>query len=74
MSTTIPAVAPSAAAPASIHIPTDLLGIVVGVFGLDNRPQAQPRFRVRRPKAAQPDRRRNHGQHPVHAASDRPAL
>ena len=35
-------------------IPADLEGIVVGVFGLDNRPQARPHFRVRRPRAANP--------------------
>jgi kumamolisin len=29
-----------------IMIPADLDGIVVGVFGLDNRPQAQPHFRI----------------------------
>ena len=32
----------------SISIPDDLHGIVVGVFGLDNRPQAKPHFRIRR--------------------------
>jgi kumamolisin len=30
----------------TIMIPADLEGIVVGVFGLDNRPQARPHFRV----------------------------
>jgi kumamolisin len=30
----------------SVMLPTDLHGIVVGVFGLDNRPQAEPRFRI----------------------------
>lgn len=29
-----------------IHIPTELTDIVEGVFGLDNRPQAQPHFQV----------------------------
>jgi kumamolisin len=29
-----------------LHIPDDLDQIIVGVFGLDDRPQAQPRFRV----------------------------
>jgi kumamolisin len=38
-----------------IMIPDDLEGIVVGVFGLDNRPQAKPHFRVRRPRAANLD-------------------
>ena len=31
-----------------ILVPADLDGIVVGVFGLDNRPQARPHFRIRR--------------------------
>jgi kumamolisin len=35
----------------SISIPDDLQDIVVGVFGLDNRPQAKPHFRVRRGEA-----------------------
>lgn len=30
-----------------IHLPEELNGIVVAVLGLDNRPQAQPRFRTR---------------------------
>jgi kumamolisin len=34
-----------------IWIPADLAGIIVGVFGLDNRPQARPCFRVRRDRA-----------------------
>ena len=34
----------------SIMIPDDLHGIIVGVFGLDNRPQAQPHFRIRKSK------------------------
>ena len=29
-----------------IHLPDELHGVVTGVFGLDNRPQASPRFRV----------------------------
>ena len=40
----------------SISIPADLQGIVVGVFGLDNRPQAQPHFRIRRAGAGQSSR------------------
>ena len=32
-----------------VLIPSDLDGIVVGVFGLDNRPQANPHFRIRKP-------------------------
>ena len=32
----------------SLSIPTDLAGIVEGIFGLDNRPQATPHFRRRR--------------------------
>jgi kumamolisin len=37
----------------SISIPSDLDGIIEGVFGLDNRPQAKPHFRMRkaRPRA-----------------------
>ncbi len=31
-----------------IMIPAELDGIIVGVFGLDNRPQARPHFRVRK--------------------------
>jgi kumamolisin len=38
----------------SISIPVDLQDIVVGVFGLDNRPQAKPHFRIRRSSAGQP--------------------
>ena len=34
-----------------LHIPSDLDQIVVGVFGLDDRPQAQPRFRRYHPTA-----------------------
>jgi kumamolisin len=30
-----------------VHLPDELNGIVVAVLGLDNRPQAQPRFRTR---------------------------
>ena len=30
-----------------IHIPADLAGVIEGVFGLDNRPQAKPHFRRR---------------------------
>jgi len=30
-----------------IHIPADLVDIIQGVFGLDNRPQAQPHYRFR---------------------------
>ena len=32
----------------SIHLPASLVGSVVAVLGLDNRPQAQPHFRIRR--------------------------
>jgi kumamolisin len=32
----------------SISIPPELEGIIVGVHGLDNRPQARPHFRLRR--------------------------
>jgi kumamolisin len=32
-----------------IHLPDELQGVVTAVLGLDNRPQAHPRFRVRPP-------------------------
>ena len=32
----------------AIHLPEELHGVVEGVFGLDNRPQAKPHFRRRR--------------------------
>src|SRR5271155_3443057 len=32
----------------SIQIPSTLNGIIAGVFGLDNRPQAKPHFRIRK--------------------------
>jgi len=35
-----------------IHLPASLTGAVVAVLGLDNRPQAQPHFRVHKPRAA----------------------
>jgi|SRR5579863_208058 len=35
-----------------IHLPEDLVPIVEGVFGLDNRPQAKPHHRRAKPKAA----------------------
>jgi kumamolisin len=34
-----------------LHVPAPLREIVVGVFGLDNRPQAVPHFRPRPPRA-----------------------
>ena len=34
----------------SIHLPKSLTGLVEAVLGLDNRPQAQPHFRVHQPK------------------------
>jgi kumamolisin len=34
-----------------IHLPASLVGLVEAVLGLDNRPQAQPHFRVRQPRA-----------------------
>ena len=33
-----------------IYIPEDLAGIIQGVFGFDNRPQARPHFRKHKPK------------------------
>src|SRR5262249_15674965 len=46
----------------AVHLPDELHGVVTAVLGLDNRPQAQPRFRARpslgivhwRPALAQP--------------------
>ena len=46
----------------AVHLPDELHGVVTAVLGLDNRPQAQPRFRTRpslgnahwRPALAQP--------------------
>lgn len=35
----------------SVHIPAQLAGIVLGVFGLDNRPFAKPHFRRLKPGA-----------------------
>lgn len=34
----------------AIHLPAELQEVVDGVFGLDNRPQAKPHFRRRRPR------------------------
>jgi kumamolisin len=34
-----------------IHLPESLTGVVEAVLGLDNRPQAQPHFRVHKPRA-----------------------
>lgn len=34
-----------------IHLPKSLAGVVEAVLGLDNRPQAQPHFRLRKPHA-----------------------
>ena len=33
-----------------VHLPDELHGVVTAVLGLDNRPQAHPRFRVRPPQ------------------------
>jgi len=33
----------------AVHLPDELHGVVTAVLGLDNRPQAHPRFRVRPP-------------------------
>ena len=33
-----------------VHLPDDLHGVVTAVLGLDNRPQAHPRFRARPPR------------------------
>jgi len=35
----------------TLQIPKELDGVIEGVFGLDNRPQAQPHFRRRKPAA-----------------------
>jgi len=36
----------------AIHLPEELVGHVVAVLGLDNRPQATPQFRIAKPSAA----------------------
>jgi len=33
-----------------LTVPADLGGVIEGVFGLDNRPQAKPHFRLRKPR------------------------
>jgi kumamolisin len=38
----------------AIHLPASLMGVVEAVLGLDNRPQAQPHFRVHAKSAAAP--------------------
>jgi kumamolisin len=38
----------------AIHLPESLIGAVEAVLGLDNRPQATPHFRIRKPHAAAP--------------------
>jgi len=38
----------------AIHLPASLTGVVEAVLGLDNRPQAQPHFRVHAKSAAAP--------------------
>jgi kumamolisin len=38
----------------AIHLPASLTGVVEAVLGLDNRPQAQPHFRVHAASAAAP--------------------
>ncbi len=45
----------------TISVPADYADIVIGVFGLDNRPQAEPHFR----RASQPEK----GRHKTAAAS-----
>jgi kumamolisin len=35
-----------------VQIPADLVGIIEGIFGLDNRPQARPHLRYTRPDAS----------------------
>jgi kumamolisin len=53
-----------------ISIPSDLAGIVVGVFGLDTRPQAETHFRIRQPGGVQPAAAGNNSQFtPVQVAS-----
>lgn len=34
----------------TLTIPTELVSVIEGVFGLDNRPQAKPHFRIRKAK------------------------
>jgi kumamolisin len=47
----------------SLSVPSDLAGIIEAVFGLDNRPQTKPHFRLRKPKP---------GTHPPKAVSYAP--
>lgn len=47
-----------------IYVPADLAGIVQGVFGFDNRPQAKPHFRRHQPKADQTSRAGRGNRHP----------
>jgi kumamolisin len=37
----------------AVHVPASLAAIIEGVFGLDDRPQARPHFRLRPPAPAQ---------------------
>ena len=53
----------------SIRLPKSLAGIVQGVFGLDNRPQATPHFQLPRPLGAASAKKRHAG-----AAFTAPAL
>jgi kumamolisin len=45
-----------------VMIPADLDGVIQGVFGLDNRPQAHPHFRIRKPHHAKSNRSSNETQ------------
>jgi kumamolisin len=38
----------------SIQIPENLVGVIEAVLGLDNRPQAEPHFRLRKPRPGSP--------------------
>ncbi len=50
----------------TLSVPSAYAGIITGVFGLDNRPQAEPHFR----RAAQPDKHKH--KHPIVSSSHDP--
>ncbi len=52
-----------------IHIPAELQGVIEGVFGLDNRPQAKPHFRRRSGQSARGPRATNLSFTPPQVAS-----
>jgi kumamolisin len=53
-----------------IHLPDELVGYVVAVLGLDNRPQAQPHFRIAGETASAASRAQGDGFARPHASAD----